>query len=535
MDTIQGKIINLYNKIGFLDIYSSDFYIAIFIILLFFVITSYFMIMNDLKPIKEDWPNQRCSPSVIPFAGLINAPEGESKFDYTAQNFSGCINNILKTVSDFALQPIYYVGNTMVASFKEMFSALDSIRAMFNNIRNSVRDVSEEIFGRALNITLPIIQLFIISKDILGKVLGTLTASLYTFMGSYMAMMALFGAIYSILLKVLIVLISIIVIALATFNFGTAAATAAIATPIMIFLVPLLKLLKEALNISGLRGVPKVPHCFDENVKVHMKDGTRKKFGEVQINDVLSDGSNVTSFMKMTSAEHTMYNLRGIVVTGSHKVFHKEKGWIIVEEHPESIKIDDYRNPYIYCIGTSNKLINLQSESGIISFADWDEFEDKSIEELKNNAKYLNINFDKSKNIHKYLDGGFIGETEIELQDGQSVKISEIEVNDVLKFGEIVVGIVKIDATKLSGVYEYYLGDKIIKGGPNLHLLESNLGIIDTTKIKGIPIKNVEFVYHLITDKRTYNVNGLKICDYNSCTDKFMNIQRFHILLSTIL
>jgi hypothetical protein len=230
-----------------------------------------------------------------------------------------------------------------------------------------------------------------------------------------------------------------------------------------------------------------------------------------------------------------MYNLRGIVVTGSHKVFHKEKGWIIVEEHPESIKIDDYRNPYIYCLGTSNKLINLQSESGVISFADWDEFEDKSIEELKNNAKYLNINFDKSKNIHKYLDGGFIGETEIELQDGQSVKISEIEVNDVLKFGEIVVGIVKIDATKLSGVYEYYLGDKIIKGGPNLHLLESNLGIIDTTKIKGIPIKNVEFVYHLITDTRSYNVNGLKICDYNSCTDKFMNIQRFHILLSTIL
>ena len=203
----------------------------------------------------------------------------------------------------------------------------------FNNIRNSVRDVSEEIFGRALNITLPIIQLFIISKDILGKVLGTLTASLYTFMGSYMAMMALFGAIYSILLKVLIVLISIIVIALATFNFGTAAVTVAIATPIMIFLIPLLKLLKEALNISGLRGVPKVPHCFDENVKVHMKDGSSKKFSEVQINDVLSDGSCVTSFMKMTSADHTMYTLRGIVVTGSHKVFHEEKGWILYFPH----------------------------------------------------------------------------------------------------------------------------------------------------------------------------------------------------------
>ena len=59
MDTIQKKIINLYNKKGFLDKYSSDLYIAIFIILLFFILTSYFMVMYKLKPLKEDWPNQR--------------------------------------------------------------------------------------------------------------------------------------------------------------------------------------------------------------------------------------------------------------------------------------------------------------------------------------------------------------------------------------------------------------------------------------------------------------------------------------------
>ena len=535
MDSIQKKIINLYNKKGFLDKYSSDLYIAIFIILLFFILTSYFMVMNKLKPLKEDWPNQRCSPSVIPFAGIINAPEGENKFNYTAQNFSGCINNILKTVSDFALQPIYYVSNVMVSAFKEMYDSLDSIRAMFNKIRNSVRDISEEIYGRTLNITMPIIQLFITAKDTLGKVLGTLTASLYTFMSSYLALMSLFGAIYDIIIKIIIILVGIIIISLATFNFGFAATTIAFTVPIAVLMGLFAKFIKNILKLSGKKGVPKVPRCFDGEDKVKMADGHSKNFSEIEINDVLYDGSKVTAFMKMSSSEHIMYNLRGIIVTGTHKVFHEEKGWILVEEHPESIKIGDYRKPYIYCLGTSNKLINLQSDSGIISFGDWDELEDKSIEEIKTNAKYLNSNFDKSKNIHKYLDGGFIGDTEIELQDGQSVKISDVEVNDILKFGEVVVGTVKIDATKLSGVYEYYLGDKILKGGPNLHLRESNLGIIDTTKIKGIPIRDVDFVYHLITDTRTYNVNGFKICDYNSCTDKFMNIQRFHILLSTIL
>ena len=46
--------------------------------------------MNRLKPIKADWTNQRCNPSIIPFAGLINAPPNTSKIEYTAENFSQC-------------------------------------------------------------------------------------------------------------------------------------------------------------------------------------------------------------------------------------------------------------------------------------------------------------------------------------------------------------------------------------------------------------------------------------------------------------
>lgn len=535
MDTIQKKIINIYNKRGFLEIYGSELYISIFIILFFFVAISYFIVMNNVEPIKSDWPNKRCEPSVIPFAGLINAPEGTSKFDYTAENFSGCINNILKTVSDIALQPVYYISDTMISAFKQMTEALQSIRAMFNNIRNSVKEVSENIFSRALNITVPIIQLFINAKDTLGKVQGTLTASLYTLFGSYLGMMSLFGAIYSITIKIILILVGIIVISLATFNFGFAATTIAFALPISIVMGILATFMRNVLRLSGTKGVPKIPHCFDENVNVKLFDKSDKKFSELKINDILFDGSVVTSFMKMSSTDHTLYNLRGVIVTGTHKVFSEDKGWILVKEHPESIKIDNYKKPYIYCIGTSNKLINLQSERGNILFADWDELDDKGIEEIQNNASYLTKKFEKSKNIHKYLDGGFIGDTEIELQNGKMVKIKDIEVNDILKYGEIVVGTVKIDAVKLSGVYEYCIGNEIIRCGPNLQFYNENLGIIDTTKIKGKLLSNIKYVYHLITDKRIYTLNKFKICDYNSCTEKFMNNERFNILLSTII
>ena len=47
------------------------------------------------------------------------------------------------------------------------------------------------------------------------------------------------------------------------------------------------------------------------------------------------------------------------------------------------------------------------------------------------------------------LDGGFEENTSIEMFDGHSVKIKDIRVNDVLKYGERVVGIVEIKADDL--------------------------------------------------------------------------------------
>lgn len=543
VDNIQKKIIDFYNKKGFLETYGTDLYVAIFIILLFFVMTCYFIVINNLTPIKSDWVNQRCNPSVIPFAGLINAPDGSSKFDYTAQNFSGCMNNILKTVSEYALQPIYYISNTMLASFKEMIDALQSIRSLFNKIRNNVKDISEEILNRTLNITIPLMQLFINAKDMLGKVQGTMTASLYTLFGSYLGMMSLFSNIYGTTIKIILILVGIILVSFATLNFGFAAVTIAFATPIAIAMGLIASFMHNVLHLSGFKGVPKIPHCFDENVMVNLIDGSIKKFKDVKINDVLFDGAIVTSFMKMTSADHIMYKIGNIIVTGTHKVFHKKKGWILVRDHPDAIKINNYTKPYIYCLGTSNKLINLCINNvndnnecdKVIAFADWDELEDEAIKEITKNSNHLSVNFHDSKNIHKYLDGGLLGDTQIELKNGKNIKIKDIAVNDLLKSGEQVLGTVKIDATKLSGVYEYKVANKIIKGGPNLQIRDINLGIIDTTKIKGKQISNIDFVYHLITDKRTYMVNGLKICDYNACTEKFMNDERFNILLSTLI
>ena len=88
MENIYTKINKMYNKKTYLASYGLDILITIVICLIFFVATSYFYIMNNLKPIVADWSNQKCSPAVIPFAGLINNGTTTTPMEFTEQNFT---------------------------------------------------------------------------------------------------------------------------------------------------------------------------------------------------------------------------------------------------------------------------------------------------------------------------------------------------------------------------------------------------------------------------------------------------------------
>ena len=531
MDTISKQLFDFYNSKGFLERYGSDMFIALLIVIIFFVIFSYYSVMNQLEPIRDDWVNRRCDPSVIPFAGIINAPEGESKFNYAAENFTGCVNNVLKSIANKAFSPLYYLMGAINSTLDGLKNSVNAMRATFDKIRTETEDVSNEIYGRMLNITLPIMSLFIVVKDMIQKTHGIISSALYTLIGSYMSLKALMGVIYQFIVMVLVGMAILIVIFFATFNFGSAAATTALFITIAIPLGIIATFMRNVLHISGFRKIPKVPRCFDEDTKLTLINGKTVKIKDIHVNDTLIDGERVTAIMKSSTEGHTFFDLNGVIVTGTHMVFHDKMGWIEVREHPDSICIPYYTKIYMYCLGTNSKIFRINETI----FADWDELTDNDIDELKQNATHILPTTFSKNDIHDYLDGGFTYDTQIKLYNGLIKTIDTIKVGDYLENGIKVQSIVKIDANKLTGVYKYTFGGKIIKGGPNIQLFREDLGIIDTTLVKGEKLENIDFVYHLVTDKRIFYINDFRVCDYNSGIDKFINNKRRHILLSSLI
>ena len=130
-ETFTDYFDKLYNKNGYLDKYGGSVSIAGLLLFITWLILSYFVVMRKVAPIKADWVNQRCSPSVMPFAGLINGPPGQSKFAYAGQNFTNCVSNILKQILGDVMKPVYAVEHLITDAINELHKVIQAIRILF--------------------------------------------------------------------------------------------------------------------------------------------------------------------------------------------------------------------------------------------------------------------------------------------------------------------------------------------------------------------------------------------------------------------
>jgi hypothetical protein len=540
-----NTIKKMYENLTYFDQYGFSLILFIIITILLIIFIGSCVALANIQPIQQDWPNQRCKPYILPIAGFINKPPNMSVGDFTAQNFNYCTQSILKEVTGFAVQPLTYVTNVITQLVDLIKEAINDIRAMMDKIRTFFATIVQEIMGRLLNIIIPLQQIIIKFKDFASKLQGTMTAGLLATLGSFLTLKSLLGAIAKFIVTILIALAAMIAIFwIFPFTWGTAIASTAIFVAIAIPMSLILAFMTNVLGINSGLSIPSVK-CFDKNTKITMNNGTVKTISEIEVGEKMSGNVLITAKIIVESKGSVMYNLHDVIVSDSHIVRYNNQ-WIRVDQHPSAIKIAEYAEPYLYCINTENKVIEM---NGIL-FTDWDEIYDDELEKIKN-MKLKNVLFNMNKtldysmndinvnnsDIHKYLDGGFDKNTEIKLKNGVTKTMKSIHIGDVLENGERVYGYVEIDGTNLREQAVYNLAkNRFINGGSNLNICDKSMGFTSTlelnTKYKKI-ITNYETndkLYHLLTDSKTFHINGVKFYDYNSCIDLFLEKYRGKLL-----
>jgi hypothetical protein len=499
---MEARFNKIYDSLGYFDRYNGSVFATGFLLLIFFIVISYFYTMTRITPIRNNWTKERCSPSVLPFAGLINPPTGKDGFDFTYENFNYCINTIIKDTVNYALMPIEAVVNIFEKTFSGFGEAINDVRKIIAEVRSSVADVSSNIMTRILNVVIPFQQMVISMKATMGRAHASMTAGMYSAIGGLWFLISGLLNVYKLIIFILIGMAATL-IALWLIPFGLGIPEALIMTATFAAVAIPTGLIAEAINtiiqVTGVNqsisSVP-TPACFKKGTLVRATNNTLYSIESVPLGTHLAGGGYVTAVLKLDASKETMYRLGNVVVSGSHRV-KQRKEWIFVSDHTDAVPIENFVDKEIYCLNTSKKVIPV----GDYLFQDWDEVD---------KTKLFNLGLSEEEDIYKNLENGFHESTEVNVIGKGNIEIFNVDVGDILKSGEKVVGVVRIKNDK--PIYEYGYG---ILGTKRLSVIQD---------LKENPVESAEtadVLFHILTNKGTFHIKEQKFMDYNWNIDFF--------------
>ena len=243
--------------------------------------------------------------------------------DNIEQNFVYCVQTTQSSFMGYLLQPLTFITNSLGSMLSGFMGDIQNIRAMFNKIRTFFSSILESIFGVFLNLVIEFQKITIGIIELIGKTIGIMTTLLYTIDGSIMTMQSTWNGPPGQLVKTL-------------------------------------------------------GKCFHPNTYIKLKDGNIKYMKDVDLGDILEDGSIVESIMKIDNKKERipLYKITGmgvnnedIYVTGSHLVHDKNLGFIKTENYSKAKLCEDIKTDWFSCLITDTHNIHIGKEI----FWDWED------------------------------------------------------------------------------------------------------------------------------------------------------------------
>lgn len=240
--------------------------------------------------------------------------------DNINENFVYCIQTMQSSYMDYLLQPIMYIVNTLGSTIGGLVGQINAIRAMFDKIRTFIPNIFSSIFSSFSTLIIEFEKISIGIRDMLGKITGVMVSIIYILDGSVKTM------------------------------------------------------------TSGYNFVSKIGKCFHPNTLVKLQNNEIKHMKDLNLGDVLENGSIVESVMRINNKNNEIpfyiikkagVNRSDIYVTGSHYVYDiKSKKYIPVEKYSNAKLITDVNSDWFSCLITSNHTISIGNEI----FWDWDDY-----------------------------------------------------------------------------------------------------------------------------------------------------------------
>jgi hypothetical protein len=171
---------------SFNALYGGDYKLGIAIIFIFSILIMYYYIKNNIPKLKADWSNKRCHPLYMPFAHLVKPDKNKTNYQIISENFGQCIHDILYSIADDALAPLYYSKNLLANNVNKLYDTQVEVAPSINGLANNVTNISNTVINKAADVMAPYVEGTLVMKDTLLKLQGIFTTGEYVAVTNYL-------------------------------------------------------------------------------------------------------------------------------------------------------------------------------------------------------------------------------------------------------------------------------------------------------------------------------------------------------------
>jgi len=255
----------------------------------------------------------------MPFASIFGHDSSE--------NFAYCIANMQKNFMAPLLQPLQFNVSMLGDITGGLTTGLNNNRSFMGTFRDNISDTFMNIFGIVFNISIELQKTVINVKDMIGKLVGIMTTTMYVISGSMMTMQSAWDGPPGDLVKAL---------------------------------------------------------CFHPDTKLQLKSGEILSMKDIPLNSVLKNDTRVCATMQISNLDENgaivekMYRVKrksdsecvdDILVSGSHLIYDPNtKQFVHVKDLPSS-ELSEIDCEVLSCLITSNHTIPI----GEWIFHDWED------------------------------------------------------------------------------------------------------------------------------------------------------------------
>jgi hypothetical protein len=249
--------------------------------------------------------------------------------DNIEQDFVFCMQNMQTSYMGYLLQPITFVTSYIGDILSTAVGEINDIRAMFDKVRTFISSIIQSVFGVFLNLVIEFQRITISIKDLIGKTIGVMVTLMYMVDGS-------------------------------------------------------IKTMNSTWNGPPGQMVQALGKCFDPHTILFLQNGKRKEMHEIELGEILIDGSIVETTMKIQNTlqepfyeiiskdnkeEKKKEGIASILVTGSHLIQdHQSNSFCLVKEFAGAKKTSII-SPYFCCLITNTHRIPIYE----YVFWDWED------------------------------------------------------------------------------------------------------------------------------------------------------------------